>query len=789
MAQGQGTPPPQARYSTHDFTLPVLPVPPEDPGANFQEWMVDVKTPGDGFTYSAGTITVNRTQPVPTLFSNFAAFPPAPGFEFNAGAGPGGFPLNQRQIGILQINNAAQGIQNQRYFHGATAVGGEPNFERATNVRGIAVWPTGVPGTTRVAICGETYDQVLPSNALGGWALATATDSSGFIAVFDGAANLQWTHHFFGGNAGSSAVTDLCIRVDAAGNETVTYCGISSHGNPTPNGTLNNLAPFPVVPPAAGGATDNGAGQWDGFVGRLVRTAAGVTNPVFHSVVGGIQQDGLFGIAELDTNRFVAVGSTGITGAPSVGAATFPLTSIPLLGIPGPYAIGVLMVFDASTVVGPAPFLTLESGTNLGDPNRGMNTVARDVVAQPGYNGGSGLAVVVGSTDDANLLVTIPVATQGPQALFGGGVDGFIVAAWMPPANPPFFVATTFRGTAADEELTGVNAWSEFTDHFVVTGRGPGAGVTDIEVASYVIDTNPLGYWPAPLVALTATTFGGAGFDGPTAIGATNATTLAGFGAFGIGDPAGGGIAVDQTGRVNVVGTTDSNDFGATTAAPINYVFAAGRNKTGFGLIPTNDGTRTVLDMLPAVAIQPGIPTPGAVGRTDGTGQLPTGNALGVPTYPLVGVFGGSTPECALLPFGFQVGVAPPLGFLRRMLIDYEGPVPASGLPMTLVVSRPPGSFGELSAWQIGFPGVPAPPAFLPGGALIWITGPSVTFAHFSSDATLRFPIALPLGNATISVQLVALPSGLVGGTPAGGPPPCTTNSGYVATPAMWLTY
>lgn len=45
MAQGQGNPPPQARYSTHDFTLPVMGGGTEPmPGGNFREWMADVKS-------------------------------------------------------------------------------------------------------------------------------------------------------------------------------------------------------------------------------------------------------------------------------------------------------------------------------------------------------------------------------------------------------------------------------------------------------------------------------------------------------------------------------------------------------------------------------------------------------------------------------------------------------------------------------------------------------------------------------------------------------------------------
>ncbi|MBZ0153969.1 MAG: hypothetical protein K8J09_20785 [Planctomycetes bacterium] len=778
--------PPQARYSTHDNTQPVPANPPHtEVATNFQEWWVDAKTPGDGFVYSAGTITVNQT--VAPLFSGQpVAVPPPPSVPFTLG---GSGALLQRQVGMLQIVSNGQGISNQAYFYGRT-----PNEDqRATNVRGISVWPTGNPDTTRIAICGESFDEELPEcDSATSWAGASPSNSGGFIAIYNGNADLQWTWHFHGGTgagstAGRSAVTDVSIRVDAEGAEVVTYCGISTHGNPANNGTLDVLAPF-VMSSGAQGNTDNGAGQWDGFVGRLVRPNGGNANKVFHSVVGGSEQDGLFGLAEIDVNRFMVVGSTGIPAAVAPGATAFPGVGV---GTFGTYSIGVGLVFDASAL--PGGSLVLESAQGYGTTTAGTCTVARDVVVQPGFVGGFPLAVIVGSTNDAGLLASLPGLTSAghaPQATLGGGVDGFILATMVGPASQ-LNASATYRGGEDTEYLTGVNAWNEFTDHFVVTGVGDGANGNDIEVAGFVLDTDPGFLLDRPLVALTSVQLASGGDDHPTAIGALNAT--GGFDTYGLGDPQGGGVAVDENARVNVVGTTNGATYPVSPAGPINFVFGAGRNKSDLtGVMASYDATRTVLDLLPARAIALGGPAVvGAVGRTDGTGQLPTGVNGGTPTYPLAGLFGGTTPECSLLPFGNQIGVAPAGSPNRRMLIDYDGPVPAAGAPMTLVVSRPAASLTQVSVWEIGFPGAFMAPAYLPGGALLWSPNLSVVWFHFSAEATELVPLTLPVGTGTITVQMTV--AGLVtpvDGNNAGGAV-CVSGqmSTYASTPALWLTY
>ncbi|MBL8728971.1 MAG: hypothetical protein JNM25_11110 [Planctomycetes bacterium] len=287
MAQGQGV------YSTHDSTAGSAGPEPID---QFRETWADVKTPGDDFQYSVGTIEVRTTMPG-ALFSGVAAItllePPLLTFPPDVNLVPG----QRKQVVIVQCTRALPQAANpatfqeivwQRYYYGGTAQG-EPS-DRATNARGIAVWPTGDPDTTRIAICGETYDERIPG-APDTFPAATAFAPTGFLAVLDGNGTLLWSRHFFGVDpANSCAITDLSIRVEPDGRETVTYCGISSHGDPGPGTTLT-LQQQSVLPAGL-------AGEWDGIVGRVSSSAAGV-NPEFHANVdlGGNARDGLFGLA------------------------------------------------------------------------------------------------------------------------------------------------------------------------------------------------------------------------------------------------------------------------------------------------------------------------------------------------------------------------------------------------------------------------------------------------------------------------------------------------------------
>ncbi|HEX5052756.1 MAG TPA: hypothetical protein VFZ65_13350 [Planctomycetota bacterium] len=806
--------PQQSRYLTHDWTVPV-----GGENGDFREWGADVKTPGDGFTYSALTITVRDTNAAPQ-FSGAGVGLPLGVAGFTLG------PANQRQVGLLQITNAAQAIVNplgvglpgQFYFYGQTP--GQPT--RATNVRGVSVWPAAAVADTRIAICGEAYDQAIPLSQLGpvgGWPASSATNSSGFIAVFDGAGNLLWSHQFFGANdMGSCAITDVSLRVvfNAAGapvQDVVTYCGISSFGNPVPNAELATTREF-VAPAAgagcslpAGGATNNGVGQWDGIVGRLTAPHLGVGPllPDFQSIVGGVQQDGLFGIAEIDAERFVVVGSTGTSGVVGAGGASFPLTTgVCLNAAVGAYALGVRMVFNVPAA-GP---IVLETSQELGSLvvapagliPANQATVARDVLVQQGYKNGTAQIVVVGSTDDPNLLNSFAGSTPGPQvAINGTGVagatDGFVLSVWDVAPGVLAAGASTFRGGAGNDGLTGINGWNEFTDHFAVTGRAPVAG-GDIDVATYFQDIGSATGLSTPFTELTGgpagappgpmgVQVGGALLDYPTAMGAINTTvTVPGlvFNDFGLGDPAGGGIAVGPTARVNVVGTTNSADFPVTPAMPPRYPLPAGRPKMG----AVEDAVRTVFDMLP-VDLVPAIDS--GVGRTDGTGiPAPALAPAPGPLYPLPGFAGGTTPDCGLAPFGRQIGL--PVPAIPRMLIDYAGSIPAGGVTMQAVVSRPaPTAIAEISAWDLGFPGA-AGPIVLPGNALLWTTATPVTLGYTIVDAPVTQAFLLPVVGApvTFTVQLIVLHSVAVPGG-ALAPAACPGTTTVSASPALWVSY
>src|SRR2546421_194873 len=93
---------------------------------------------------------------------------------------------------------------------------------------------TGTPDrlNTRIAICGETYDDVLPLNQLGTGLGLGPHQSTGFIAVYDGTGSLLWSYQFYGDltcATGDCAITDVSVRFDAINDaDLVTYCGIST---------------------------------------------------------------------------------------------------------------------------------------------------------------------------------------------------------------------------------------------------------------------------------------------------------------------------------------------------------------------------------------------------------------------------------------------------------------------------------------------------------------------------------------------------------------------------------
>jgi hypothetical protein len=235
------------------------------------------------------------------------------------------------------------------------------------SARAVAVWPDIDPQNTRVAICGETYEEAIPLERY--TTQSTTGQANGFIAVYDGNGNMLWTHHLYGDPAtgGASAVTDLCVRREGLGvgevpRDVVTYCGISTYGTPS-SGPLMPVRPFEErASNESGGDTNLGVAQWDGFVGRVTFTYNGGAFPKqvqFHSTVGGPGQDGLFGIAELSKSRFAVVGSArtgGLTNAfPGSGSLPFA----------GQYDAGVVAVFNAQPVASGAK-LILEGVRVLG---------------------------------------------------------------------------------------------------------------------------------------------------------------------------------------------------------------------------------------------------------------------------------------------------------------------------------------------------------------------------------------------------------------------------------------
>jgi hypothetical protein len=803
---------PQTRFGTHDWTAPLSQI-------DFEEFWADVKSPGDGRTYLVGTIDVQQTATLP-LFSTAPVSPvPLPAFTL-VGA-------QTKQITILQIRDAAQVIVQQRYFYGTDA-GGLTQNQVPTNARGISVWPAANLVDSRIVICGETFDQRIPSSqAPNGFPSSNGTNASGFIAVYNGNAVLLWTHHLFGANDRESAVTDVSVRVefDAQGQpvrDVITYCGISSHGNPVGgNQSLTPIQPFAAPTGAlpcsnpAGGATNNGVNQWDGFVGRIARDHAALTPTVteFHSVVGGNQQDGLFGIAELPDDRFVVVGATaGLrAGIPApMGPSTFPLTTgLCLSQAPQPpgFCLGTVLLFDASAT--PAGALVLQDSRQVGAPGV-PSTIARDVLAHANTNlfnnpVAANTIFVVGSTNDANLFAG--VVPFPPTQPFAAGTDGFVLVAvddhTVPAAPVLNFQFATFHGGPGDDGLTGVNGWNEYVDQVVVAGfREDGSGLRDIDLASlyvFALPNPPVGGQPAFSVRyLTTGQVGGTGDDFPTAMGIANATNspLLAYLTFGLGDPAGGGVAQNESGRVNVVGSTDS----------LNYPFPGGLPRSTT-LVPAgqqafNDGAHTTLDLLPGSATQ-------LAGRTDGTGQpvpLP-----GV-QFPIAGTDGGTTPPCSRLPFGTQLGrPAPPL---FRMLIDYEGnplngnlpspPAPPNtpgsppgpGANGAIVIVRPPVSSGFVfAALQLGFPGAPGtslPFFVMPDGIEVYTnTNPSVIGFVPIPNASFRFILnAMPPAPFTFTAQVVCtlVNTAIPAGNPAAGQP-CGGVTQLAASPALWITY
>ncbi len=765
----------QIPYATHDWTVSSAGPEPIDV---FAEAWADVKSPGDGRQYTVGTIEVKDTD-VGALFSQAASEPVLGATAFTLTALAAG-----RQVVMLQCTDATQGIVWQRYFYGSTP----GDLTRASNARAVAVWPTGDPQTTRVAICGETYDEQVPLEPAA-FPAATTSAPTGFIAVLNGDGDLLWTHHVFGADADPScAITDVSIRVEADGRETVTYCGISSHGNPGAGLPLSPVRRFPALPgtPASSdGATNQGPGQWDGIVGRVSR-AVGMNKAVeFHSIVSDPQQDGLFGLAEIvfdgERDRFVVVGATESTStvAPPAGAAHPGLA-----GFASRYFFGTILFFDAAPVRAGGD-LVLGSVVPLGQPSSAEDeffTLARDVVVLkdglPGTAQLADLVAVAGSTNSPLLAALAAFSPAPAHATLQGDTDGFLVTVVDAPFAPTVLQAA-FHGGPDRDGLTGAQSWNEFPDQVSVAGFRQSHTDQDICIASYHLgqETPATGSF-GQLRSVRDDVLGGMSVDRPAAMGAVHATVVGlpfRTGPMGdpwlLGEPAGGGIAVDQRARVNVVGQTISSDYLASYT-----VTTFGRSAD---VAP--DAVRTVVDMLP-------FPVAAGIGRTDGSGD-PNGFAIAA------GFSGGTTPECALSPFGWRIGEGRPE--LKRMLVDYVGPPPAVGVTnAALVVSRPTapilpgGAPSSIMAafFEIIIPGN-TPFLFLPDGVELWVSPANVLSPLFvSPNQAFRVDLLFPAGSSgPLAVQFICLIAVPITG---GAPGACTAATATLtASPAIWMPY
>ncbi|MBK8099574.1 MAG: hypothetical protein IPK26_20890 [Planctomycetes bacterium] len=752
-ARGQSVP-----FATHDATTNPIPAVGSNPLG--EQW-TDVKSPGNGRTYAVGTIQILASIPVvlPT-FSGVGVDSPTLGVSVPPAGGT-------RQVGVLQVRASNGDIVWQRHCHGSVL--NPANFQLllglSTCVRAVSVFPALTEAATRIAVCGETFDDTMPlgqpTQPLGFVHPAGGNQCGGFVMVFDGAGALLWSHQFWSG-AGQEpcSVTDVSIRVESRAQglvDVVTYCGGTAGGAPAGGSPLSPLlrfvAPLPTCAgdsPAAGDS-DNGFGQWDGFVGRIERNqgAGSVATPVFTSIVAGVDQELLLGLSEFSPDVFAVVGWTANTTI-TQGNFTLPLTQRCYSTLTsGSHAL--VMTFDAAPTRTGGD-LVLIGSTVLGN---GPDTIARDVLCH------GGMIYLVGETRDASLpaLLASQMAHGGPA----GGTDGFVAATSV--LDLSAFVHLGYWGGADNEGLFGVAAWNEYPDHIAVVGRRSTAtDAGDIQVTGFFRNTpppNPLPHADAGFLKtmLTASVVG-PGTDVPASVVSGTTTAFNGgntvdsrsFGASGTG-LTGGAIAVDQRGRVMVVGST---------------------NALGFPVIGPASNTRTYSGGTEAVSARVDL-LPAGVCRTDGTGTCAF-----APSAPFSG---GTSPVCELLPFGAFVG-GPPSGLLPRMLIDWEGSLGVGSLDAAILIDRPPASSLILGAvLQFGFPlAVPIVPTGT--GMEIWTTGlPNVAFTFlppsFNSMSSFRFELdTLPAGQWQFTAQVVCFVA-----------PLACTGVGLAASPALLFSY
>ena len=345
--------------------------------------------------------------------------------------------------------------------------------------------------------------------------------------------------------------------------------------------------------------------------------------------------------------------------------------------------------------------------------------------------------------------------------------NGFLIAAT--PGLTSLRIGRYLPQRGVDSGAMGVAAWNEYPDHVVVSGWREDPS-TAVRMDTHVFLTD--------LAAGVATPINDFEIDGPP----TNLrqdrpgfadvlpnhvldTFAPPLSSISLGPLAGGGVAVDASGAITVVGSstlaggspelTPVGPPGETRSAPI-------------GVVPTAHCLRVVVDMLPI-----------GVCRTDGPGDCPPGAPVGwPPSAPL----GRTSPGCALSTFGDQQSTDLATGSLvsaelDRMYIDVVGR-PGPNASLTVVLDRPPTGAPTFGVLQFGFSGLVPNTAVLPG-AEVWITpdtlagAPTTTLLFLPVNDSIRVPLApLPATAGTFTMQFF---SGLL--QPVCGTPAFTTAS------------
>jgi len=179
----------------------------------------DVKTPGDGRTYSVGTTVVGPPDTTTWFGTDFST--ERAQYWVGSDAAFGSPPTGSKQVAVIQIAELgltqSAGIKSQAYFHGTgTIIAGTVHAQ--SFARAISVWPSENLAEMRIAICGSTRDALLPSSPTPANLAANTgptAPTTGFIAVYDGNLALKWSRHFYTGhNSTQTTITDVSIRVE-----------------------------------------------------------------------------------------------------------------------------------------------------------------------------------------------------------------------------------------------------------------------------------------------------------------------------------------------------------------------------------------------------------------------------------------------------------------------------------------------------------------------------------------------------------------------------------------------